>query len=109
MKLHIRNQTDFKIDLCCGLDQELTLRPEREATVEVQDGDFIYIDQIEQMIKKPCELEKDGKCTDCQALCGMTGEDTCCQSCGEVRNCEDPCEYAWAEEEDWTEEEQHDD
>jgi hypothetical protein len=45
LKIHIKNQTDKKIDLCCGLDQELTLRPEREATVEVQDGDYIYIDQ----------------------------------------------------------------
>ena len=48
MKLHIRNQTDFKIDLCCGLDQELTLAPEGAAIVEVQDEDFIYIDQIAQ-------------------------------------------------------------
>jgi hypothetical protein len=45
LKIHIKNQTGYKIDLCCGLDQELTLRPEREATIEVQDGDYIYIDQ----------------------------------------------------------------
>ena len=47
MKTHIKNQTDKKIGLCCGLDQELTLAPEGAAIVEVQDEDFIYIDRIE--------------------------------------------------------------
>lgn len=48
MKIHIKNQTNKKIDLCCGLDQELTLAPEGAAIIEVQDEDFIYIDRIEQ-------------------------------------------------------------
>ena len=49
-------------------------------------------DSWEEM--RPCELEKDGRCTDFEVLCGMTGENTCCQSCEKVRNCEEPCEYA---------------
>ena len=48
MKIYIKNQTDKKIELCCGLSQELTLAPEGAAIVEVQDEDFIYIDQIAQ-------------------------------------------------------------
>jgi hypothetical protein len=48
LKIYIKNQTDKRIDLCCGLDQELTLAPEGAAIIEVQDEDFIYIDQIEQ-------------------------------------------------------------
>jgi antitoxin component of MazEF toxin-antitoxin module len=48
LKIHIKNQTGYKIDLCCGLAQELNLQPGQEATLEVQDEDFIYIDQIAQ-------------------------------------------------------------
>jgi hypothetical protein len=44
LKIHIKNQTGYKIGLC----QELTLAPEGAAIVEVQDEDFIYIDQIAQ-------------------------------------------------------------
>ena len=45
-------------------------------------------------VRRSCELEKDGRCTDFEVLCGMTGENTCCQSCEKARNCEEPCEYA---------------
>ena len=48
MKIYIKNQTGYKIDLCCGVDQELTLQPEQETTLEVQEEDYIYIDQIAQ-------------------------------------------------------------
>jgi len=44
-KLHIKNQTDKTIDICCGLDTEFTLSPEEETTIEVQDEDYFYIDQ----------------------------------------------------------------
>jgi len=48
LKIYIKNQTGYKIGLCCGLNQELTLAPEGAAIIEVQDEDFIYIDQIAQ-------------------------------------------------------------
>lgn len=44
MKIHIKNETNCKIDLCCGIDQEFTLEPKKMKTVEVQDGDYFYID-----------------------------------------------------------------
>ena len=47
MKIHIKNQTGYKIDLCCGVDQELTLQPEQETTLAVQEEDYIYIDQAD--------------------------------------------------------------
>ena len=47
MKIHIKNQTGYEINLCCGIDQELTLQPEEETTLEVQDEDYIYIDYID--------------------------------------------------------------
>lgn len=47
MKIYIKNQTGYKIDLCSGLNQELTLAPKGAATIETWDEDFIYIDRIE--------------------------------------------------------------
>ena len=45
MKIHIKNQTDKIIDICCGLDQEIILLPEQKITVTVEEEDCIYIDQ----------------------------------------------------------------
>lgn len=44
-KLHIKNQTEKTIDICCGINTEFTLSPEEEITINVQDGDYFYIDQ----------------------------------------------------------------
>lgn len=46
MKIYLKNETDKLIDICCGADQEFTLQPDELKTVEVQDEDYFYIDQI---------------------------------------------------------------
>lgn len=46
-----------------------------------------------QPIKQLCEDQRGDKCTVREALCGITGENTCCLTCGKAKNCEDPCEY----------------
>lgn len=45
MKIHIKNQTGNEIDFCCG-ENEYTLRPDEEVSIEVQDGDCFYFDKI---------------------------------------------------------------
>lgn len=47
MIIYIKNETDYKIDLCCGADQEFTLGPDESKTVRVQDRDYIYIDHAD--------------------------------------------------------------
>jgi hypothetical protein len=47
MKLHIKNQLngDLTIEFCCG-QEEYTLEPEEEVTLEVQDEDCMYLDIV---------------------------------------------------------------
>jgi len=45
MIIRIKNETNYKIDLCCGIDQEFTLEPDGMKAVKVQYGDYVYIDQ----------------------------------------------------------------
>ena len=46
MKLYLKNETDKLIDICCGADYEFTLQPDELKTIEVQDEDYFYIDQV---------------------------------------------------------------
>lgn len=43
--LTIRNSTGLVIDFVAGLDEEHTLKPGEEVTVELEDGDIMYLDQ----------------------------------------------------------------
>ncbi len=45
MKLHIKNQTGDTIDFCLGKG-EYSLKPDEKITVEAQDEDFMYFDEI---------------------------------------------------------------
>lgn len=45
-------------------------------------------------IPQLCEDQRGNKCTVRESLCGITGDNTCCLTCGKAKNCEDPCEYA---------------
>lgn len=58
--LHIKNQTDKIIDICCGASTEVTLLPWKGKAIGVQDGDNFYIDQvIELETKRVVVTEKD--------------------------------------------------
>ena len=91
-----REALPYWINRAMGLEKEL----KRMRTLESGDGlnksdendENDGEDSWEE--RRPCELEKDGRCTDFEVLCGITGENTCCQSCEKARNCEEPCEYA---------------
>ncbi len=44
--IYIKNESDCKIDLCCGLEQEFTLEPRESKAVNMEYGDYIYVDQV---------------------------------------------------------------
>jgi len=46
MIIYIKNETDYKVDLCCGADQEFTIAPGEVKKVEMGELDYIYIDQV---------------------------------------------------------------
>lgn len=44
-KLHIKNQSGYSIDFCCGMG-EYSLMPDEKITIEVNDEDYMYFDTI---------------------------------------------------------------
>jgi hypothetical protein len=44
-KLHIKNQSIFRIEFCCG-EKEYELEPDRQVTIEAEDEDCMYFDQV---------------------------------------------------------------
>jgi hypothetical protein len=45
IKLHIKNQALFRIEFCCG-EKEYELEPDQQVTIEVEDEDCMYFDQV---------------------------------------------------------------
>lgn len=45
-KLTIKNLTDYAIDFVCGIKEEHTLGPNEEVEIEIEDGDYMYLDQV---------------------------------------------------------------
>jgi hypothetical protein len=45
MKIHIKNQLTDTVKFCSG-EKEYELKPEQEITIEVKDGDCLYLDTI---------------------------------------------------------------
>ena len=45
-KLIIRNQADYAIDFVAGIDEEHTILPGQEIEIEIEDGDYMYFDQV---------------------------------------------------------------
>ena len=44
-KLTIINQTDCSIDFVAGIDEEHTILPSQKIEIEIEDGDYVYLDQ----------------------------------------------------------------
>ena len=47
LKIYIKNENGHIMGLCCG-ENEYTLNPDEEISVEVKDGDCIYLDEIQE-------------------------------------------------------------
>ena len=47
MELHVKNQLWQTVEFCCGT-KEYELGPEEEITIEVEDGDYMYIDCVKK-------------------------------------------------------------
>jgi len=47
LKIYIKNENGHTMGLCCG-ENEYTLNPDEEISVEVKDGDCIYLDEIQE-------------------------------------------------------------
>lgn len=44
-KLTVINQTDYTIDFVSGIKEEHTVLPDQRVEIEIEDGDYMYIDQ----------------------------------------------------------------
>ena len=45
MKINIKNENGYTVEFCCGED-EYTLEPGEEISVEVEEEDCIYLDVV---------------------------------------------------------------
>jgi uncharacterized RmlC-like cupin family protein len=45
LKIHVRNQLGGTVDLRAGM-KEYQFGPDAEGTIEVEDGDYMYLDQL---------------------------------------------------------------
>lgn len=43
-KIYLINNLDVSVSISCGADTECELAPEEGVTLEVKEGDYIYID-----------------------------------------------------------------
>lgn len=46
LRITIRNQTKYAIDFVAGIKEEHTVLPDQEVGIEVEDGDYVYLDQV---------------------------------------------------------------
>lgn len=45
-KLTVKNQTEYAIDFVSGIKEEHTISPDQKVEIEVEDGDYMYLDQV---------------------------------------------------------------
>ncbi len=47
MKLNVKNDNGHTMEFCCG-EKEYTLSPGEEVSIEINDEDYMYFDEVRQ-------------------------------------------------------------
>ena len=57
-ELRICNHTDLVIDFVAGIKHEHRIHPGEEIVIEIEDGDYMYIDQILTQDEREAKLSE---------------------------------------------------